>query len=158
MSMKTDEIELASRLFVTRGADAKPKFETLASPAKIIYNCVLMVVKHTPMLELVPCFYPESFYNGEMEEGGLTSYKEDCEEWYQDLEEDCVIPDLSLNRGDLRIAPCARITENWVDTKLDDRWSYMRIPLSHVVILTPEDAIIHDSEAVSIYEFMTHKV
>jgi len=157
MSIKIDEIELASRLFVTRGADAKPKFENLASPAKIVYNCVLMVVKHTPMLELVPGFYPESFYNGEME-GGLTSYKEDCEDWYRDLEEDYVIPNLSLNQGDLRISPCARIAENWVDAKLDDRWSYMRIPLSHLVILTPEETITHDNEAVRIYECMAHRV
>ena len=157
MSTKTEEIELASRLFVTRGADAKPKFKNLASPAKIVYNCVLMVTKHTPMLELVPGFYPESFYNGEME-GGLTSYKEDCEKWYRDLDEEHVIPNLSLNRGDLKITPCARITENWVDAKLDDRWSYMRIPFSHVIILTPEETITHDNNAVGAYECMAHRV
>lgn len=151
MSKKEENMKEASHLFYMRGADAKPKYIELIEPATIIYNCVLFVVEHVPLLELVPGFYPESFYNGEYE-GGISKFKEECTQWCSNIDEDEVIPNLSLNKGDMKLTTSVRVTPEWIDSPLDSRWSYFRIPRSSVVILTPEDSIKPYEGAIMKYE------
>lgn len=140
MSKKEEQSNEASHLFYERGADAKPKYLMLIEPAQIVYNCVLLVVDHVPLLELIPGFYPESFCNGE-HGGGVSEFKKECAMWCSDIEEDAVIPDLSLNKNDMLLTTSARVTPEWIDSPLDSRWSYFRIPRSSVIILTPEESI-----------------
>jgi hypothetical protein len=151
MSTKEEELKEASRLFYMRDSDAKPKYLELIEPATIIYNCVLLVIEHIPLLELVPGFYPESFCNGEYE-GGLYEFKEECAQWCSNIEEEEIIPDLSLNKGDMRLTTSVRVTPEWIDSPLDSRWSYFRIPRSSVVVLTPEDSIKPYEGAIMKYE------
>lgn len=140
MSIKEENIKEASQLFYKRGDDGEPKYIELIEPATIIYNCVLLVVEHVPLLELVPGFFPESFYNEE-NEGGISEFKKECTQWYSNIDEDDVIPNLSLNKGDVKLTTSVRVTPEWIDSPLDSRLSYFRIPRSSVVILTPEDSI-----------------
>lgn len=84
--------------------------------------------------------YPESFYNGE-NEGGISEFKKECTQWYSNIDEEDVVPNLSLNKGDVKLTKSVRVTPEWIDSPLDSRFSYFRIPRSSVVVLTPEDSI-----------------
>lgn len=107
-------------------------------------------------MELVPESFPESFINGEME-GGMSEYNRMCEDFYENLEEDAVIPDKSLNRKDIIAISSARVTEKWIDAKLDDRWACFRIPRKNIVIFAPHE-IEQDKESLNAFKLNTFKI
>ena len=146
-----DLVDEAIHLWVARGHDAKPVYQRLDKPAAVTYNGVLYVVEHIPLLEIVPGVCPESYFNGEMD-GGLEAYRLYCNDFYQEVDEEHIIPSRSLNIGELIPFSTARITDQWIDAKLDDGWRYIRVPLSSVVVLKPYEGISHDTKALEIYD------
>lgn len=145
----------ARHIRVVRKKDGSINFKKTKFPASILYHVVLVVVKHTPVLELVPGHYPESFLNGE-QEGGLKEYRALCRMFYNELDNnEDLIPNLSLNQGDIHFVSSMRISDEWVDCRLDNRHCFMRFPLSSVVVLTPEDNLSQNKDVLATFKNMT---
>jgi hypothetical protein len=61
----------------------------------------------------------------------------------------------SFNRGDVKLATAIRITDEFIDAKLDGRWSQIRIPKNNVVVLTPENSFQQDENALKVFHALT---
>jgi len=144
-----NNIESAQHTMV-RNKDGKPEYVKLDSPATVVYNSLLFVIKHTPVLENVPGICPESFFNKEME-GGANGYFKFCNDFYKEIERNNA--SISWNVGDIVPFETARITDEWVDAKVDSAWRYVRAPRANVVMLCPNPIIEHDNKQLSSYEF-----
>lgn len=143
-------IEDAQHTLVKRSHKATPEFVHVTEAAQIIYKCVLFVVKHVPLLEIVPDVFPEWYFTGECDP--QESYIEHCEHFYQQVEEECVIPTISLNQGQFVKCSSARIVGEWIDAKIDNGWRHIRIPRDSVVVLTPEISASHEADLIARYE------
>lgn len=144
-------LEEAQHTLVKRGHDAKPVYERLEQPAHIVYNCVLYVVEHVPLLEIVPGVFPEWYFTGELDPEEET-YDEYCKKFYDEVEEAHVAPRMSLNRGQFIKSSHIRIADDWIDAKLDSGWRLIRIPRSCVVILAPNTNIEHSAVLLEAFE------
>lgn len=147
--MKT--IEDAQHTLVRRNHKSEPEFLRIDAPAQIVYNCVLFVVEHVPLLEIVPDVFPEWYFTGELDTED-EDYTECCEKFYREVEEEYVIPAMSLNKGQLIKCTRARIAGDWIDAKLDSGRRHIRIPCNSIVVLGPYQGVRHEQKLLERYE------
>ena len=112
--------------------------QELNEPAMLFYNVLVFIACHIPLPNLAPMSFPEeSCTDLKM----LLTYRQDCETFYKGLEDVGRTPNKSFNMFD--ILPCysARVTDEYVDIKIDSRWSCFRVPRESVIILEPTSQI-----------------
>lgn len=141
----------AKHTLVRRNHLAKPEFLIVDEEAQIVYNSVLFVTKHVPLLEIVPGVFPEWYFTGELEPED-EDYTECCEKFYREVDEDFVVPAISLNKGQLLKCSCIRVIGDWIDAKLDNGWRHIRIPRDSIVVLCPEKSVCHEQKLIEKYE------
>jgi hypothetical protein len=133
------------------GGKLQPRYKTLNEPAIIITNCVLVFTEHTPNTILTFDFYPEDYSRTQ---DGYKVFNDECECACGQLDND-IDARKSFNRGDVKLATAIRITDEFIDAKLDGRWSQIRIPKNNVVVLTPENSFQQDENALKVFHALT---
>lgn len=141
----------AKHTLVKRNHLAKPEFVQVGEEAQIVYNGVLFVIQHVPLLEIVPGVFPEWYFTGELDPED-ENYEECCEKFYREVEEEYIIPAMSLNKGELRKCSYLRVIGDWIDAKLDNGWRHIRIPRDSVVVLSPAQNVFHAPILIQKYE------
>lgn len=143
--------EKIKRAFVHRDEQGDVMLQELKEPALIFYNVLVFVACHIPLPSLAPLPFPEE-YCADLNVKMLLHYRQLCEKFYKQLEETGVSPNKSFNMFD--ILPCysARVTDEYIDMKIDSRWSCFRVPRDSVIILTPTSKIQFSKKLKSIFE------